>query len=70
MTEKIFSGTVVRTTEENPDVTDWTPEARNSRQWGVTGIVKGHHNAHGISYEVTHPDGTVGHYDPTEIEVA
>ncbi len=61
--------TPVRTTQETPDVSDWTEEARASRQWGVKGEVVTHHDSHGLSYEVRHPDGTIGHYDPTELEM-
>lgn len=72
MTEKkwppISAGTRVKTLRENPNVSDWTPEALASRQWGVEGRVVTHHDSHGLSYEVRHPDGTIGHYDPTEIE--
>lgn len=69
--EKHFlaSGTSVKTTQENLAVSDWTQEARMSRQWGVQGIIVTHHDAHGLSYEVRHPDGSIGHYDPSEIEV-
>jgi hypothetical protein len=63
-------GTPVKTTKENPTVTDWTPEVLASRQWGVNGEVVTHHDSHGLSYEVKHPDGSIGHYDPTEFEVA
>ncbi len=66
----ISPGTSVKTTQANPAVTDWTLEAWASRQWGVTGKVVTHHDAHGLSYEVKHPDGTNGHYDPSEFEVA
>ena len=65
----ISPGTSVRTTRANPAVTDWTPEALLTRQWGVTGTVLTHHDSHGLSYEVTHADGSVGHYDPSELEI-
>lgn len=61
-------GTLVKTTEENPEVADWTPEAAATRQWGVEGVVVHHHDSHGPSYEVQHPDGSIGHYDPSELE--
>lgn len=61
--------TAVRTTRENPDVFDWTEEAKASRQWGVQGVVVNYHYSHGLSCEVRHPDRTIGHYDPSEIEV-
>ncbi|OHA78765.1 MAG: hypothetical protein A2V96_01345 [Candidatus Yonathbacteria bacterium RBG_16_43_6] len=65
----ISSGTLVKTTQENPDVTGWTPEALASRQWGVDGKVVTHHDAHGLSYEVKHPDGSIGYYDLTEFNL-
>lgn len=65
----ISPGASVKTTQENSSVTDWTPKARTSRQWGVQGKIVTHHDSHGLSYEVRHPDGSIGHYDPTEIEV-
>lgn len=48
---------------------DWLPECLASRQWGVKGTILKHHDSHGLSYEVQHEDGTVGHYDPLELEV-
>ncbi len=65
----IDHGTAVRTTKANPAVTDWEPSILASRQWGVEGKIFDHHDSHGLSYEVRHPDGSIGHYDPTEIEV-
>lgn len=62
-------GTRVRTTQENPAIDDWTPAALATRQWGVVGEITDFHDSHGLSYEVTHPDNSIGHYDPTEIEV-
>lgn len=60
-------GTPVRTTQENPALRgEWCePDAR---KWGVEGTVGTHHDGHGLCYEVTHADGTVGCYDPTELE--
>lgn len=65
----ISPGTSVKTTKENLAVTDWTSEARATRQWGVRGKIVTHHDSHGLSYEVMHSDGSIGHYDPTELEV-
>lgn len=50
-------GTRVVTTEANPEIDDWNEEVLHDRQWGV----------HGLCYEVRHEDGTVGHYDPSEL---
>ncbi len=66
----ISPGTRVHTTCANNALRkDWTEEAWDSRQWGVRGKVRTHHDSHGLSYEVMHPDGSIGHYDPSEIEV-
>jgi hypothetical protein len=65
----ISPGTSVKTTQENRTITDWTSEAQASRQWGVRGEIVTHHDSHGLSYEVKHLDGSIGHYDPTEFEV-
>lgn len=63
-------GTVVKTTQENPkEAETWLPEARARRRWGVQGTIVTHHDSHGLYYEVRHPDGTIGGYDPTELEV-
>ncbi len=66
----IDPGTAVRTTQPNMAMRDeWTPEGWAKRQWGVQGGVITHHDSHGLCYEVRHPDGTVGCYDPTELVV-
>jgi hypothetical protein len=66
---RIPVGTLVKTTEENPFVTDWSSEAKTSRKWGVEGSILVCHDSHGLCYEVRHPDGSVGYYDPTELEL-
>ena len=66
----ITRGTSVKTTEANLSKrVEWTDEGWEKRQWQVIGMVGLHHDSHGLCYEVTHPDGTVASYDPTEIEV-
>lgn len=65
----IKPGTAVKTTSANPNVTGWTAEAATSRIWGVEGNVIAHHDSHGLCYDVKHPNGSVGTYDPTELEV-
>jgi hypothetical protein len=62
-------GTKVRTTLANPSVKGWLPECLASRQWNVKGTILKHHDSHGLSYEIRHEDGTVGHYDPSEFDV-
>ena len=65
----IAPGARVRTTQSNTPSDEWTDEVQASRQWGVEGEVRTHHDSHGLCYEVMHSDGTVGSYDPTELEV-
>jgi hypothetical protein len=65
----IKPGTSVLTIQANPEIDDWTQEALASRKWGVSGKVIMHHDSHGLFYDVCHEDGSVGHYDPSEIEV-
>ena len=65
----ISAGTLVKTTSSNTPDSEWTSEARTNRKWGVQGKVLTHHDSHGLCYEVKHSDGTVGAYDPSELEV-
>lgn len=68
--EKLSPGSVVRTTSPNESMRkEWTKEGWESRQWGVSVEVIKLHGGHGLSYEVRHADGTIGHYDPSELEV-
>ena len=65
----ISVGATVVTTKANVALQkEWTKEAWASRQWGVTGKIVTYHDSHGLSYEVRHPDGTIGHYDPSELQ--
>ncbi len=67
---RIPAGTKVRTTQANMELCkDFTREAWYDRKWGVFGIVIGHHDSHGLCYEVDYGDGTTGYHDPSEIEV-
>ena len=47
----------------------WGPGVWEKRQWGVQGQILVYHNSHRLYYEVLHPDGTVGCYDPSELEI-
>lgn len=72
MTEKwppLDPGTRIRTTIKKLSDSEWMPEARAARKWGVTGRIVMHHDSHGLCYDVQHDDGTEGCYDPTEFEV-
>ncbi len=66
----IDRGTKVKTTTgpNTPD-SEWSAEARANRRWGVEGTITGHHDSHGLCYEVEHTDGTTGCYDPSELEI-
>lgn len=71
--DRLPNGTIVRTLKVDDPSDDWTEEALKTRQWGYLGKVIGHHDAHGLTYEVQHLDdplaGTIGHYEPRELEV-
>jgi len=66
----IDPGTAVMTTQPNLEKREeWTDEGWARRKWGVRGTIITHHDSHGLCYDVQHPDGTVGCYDPSELEV-
>lgn len=47
---------------------DWMPEALPHRRKEGTGVVKTHHDSHGLCYDVVHDDDkTEGCYDPHEL---
>lgn len=63
-------GTTVTTTQPNlAKRAEWTDEAWDARQWGVQGTIIGHHDSHDLCYDILHPDGTTGCYDPSEFKV-
>jgi hypothetical protein len=64
---KFESGDRVRTVRPEKESMDWTPEALASRRWDVEGTVDMTHNSHGVTYEVRHADGSLGHYEPREL---
>ncbi len=69
-TPNLDYGTPVKTTQENLDLHDeWTKEALAARKWNVQGKVIAYHDSHGLCYDVEHKDGTVGSYDPSELEL-
>jgi len=63
-------GQRVRTIKCEPQATDWTAAALLSRKWGVEGTVVKEHNSHGLTFEVEHEDGSIGHYEEHELEEA
>lgn len=64
-------GTKVKTIRSLPkeNTEEWTKEWETERKWGVQGVVVTHHDSHGLCYEVRHLDGSIGCYDPSELEV-
>lgn len=46
---------------------DWTEEALRTRQDGVRGVIVGHHDSHGLCYDVRHEDDSIGCYSPWEL---
>lgn len=60
-------GTSVRTLVALHDK-DYNDEGLVARKWGVEGRIVGHHDSHGLCFDVKH-GRTVGTYDPDEIEV-
>ena len=67
--EEIANGTKIQTVKQAVEAEDWTQEALASRKWGVTGTVIAHSDSHGLYYEVRHDDGTIGWYEPQELEL-
>ena len=63
-------GTRVETVKPDQESKDWTARALAARKWGVTGTVVKEHDAHGLFYDVEHEDGTMGYYEPRELEAA
>jgi len=58
---------VYTTTSKHDD--QYTEEALPKRIWGVPGKIIGKHNSHGLCYDVLHEDGSIGTYDPDELEL-
>lgn len=72
MDTQIDVGDKVKTTKENPSVSNWAEAAKTERlgRWGQEGTVTNSSNGHGQCFEVQFPDGKVAWYDPTELEPA
>jgi hypothetical protein len=67
--ERFARGASVRTTKEDPEVAEtYTEEGKRKRRWGVEGTIGSTSDAHGLSYEVNHADGSRGYYGPSELE--
>ncbi len=67
---RISPETPVKTTQPNLSMRkEWTDEGWARRKWGVQGKVITHHDSHGLCYDVRHEDGTIGCYDPSELEI-
>lgn len=61
-------GSKVITVETNCTSEDWTASALKKRKFNVAGEIIGYSDSHGIVYEVRHADGSVGCYDPWELD--
>lgn len=42
---------------------------QEKRKDGMLGVVIGHHDSHGLCFDVRHEDGTIGSYEPEELEI-
>ena len=60
-------GAKVLTVEPAKQANDWSGCARQVRRWGIRGVVQSRHDAHGLSYRVSHGDGTEAWYEPHEL---
>jgi len=76
MAKILQPGTKVVTVKSNTPSADWTPEAEALRTFGIPGIVIGHHDSHGLCYEVAHfrsgserGSSFIAPYDPDELSV-
>lgn len=39
------------------------------RRWAAKGHLTGYSNSHGLCFEVTHDDGSLGYYEPSELKL-
>jgi hypothetical protein len=46
---------------------EFMPMTYANRKPGAIGRIIAHHNSHGLSFELCHDDGTIGHYDCNEL---
>ena len=67
--EKQMIGKRVKTDLSGRISDDWTEEALTSRRHDVEGDVVHYHDAHGLTYEIMHDDGSIGHYEPRELQI-
>lgn len=47
----------------------YTLSAQEKRKDGMLGVVIGHRDSHGLCFDVRHEDGTIGSYEPEELEI-
>ena len=65
----IPNGSLAKTTQANPKLeNEWTAQANATRRWGDNVTVIDHSNSHGSCVHVVHSDGSLGCYDPSELE--
>lgn len=67
----IQTGTCVRATVLRSGKNDYTDEAIAARaaHHGCIGVVREHHDSHGLCYGVEFEDGVVAFFDPQELEL-
>ena len=64
--KRLPNGTKVITTK-HAGSTDWSNPNRPDAKWGVTGVIIGHSDSHGLVYQVKHNNGGIGWYEPEEL---
>jgi len=68
MDHRLGNGTRVVKFQSNHTGNDWSVEAIKNRKFNETGTIIGHHDSHGLCYDVRHDsDGSIGCYDPHEL---
>jgi len=64
----ITPGTKVKTfIDGGMEAEDWSEEAKRTRRHEATGIVIGHHDSHGLCFDVQHSDGVKSCYELHEL---
>jgi hypothetical protein len=64
---RLSPGTRVETIKPEVESSDWSPDAKKDRRWGVSGVVQKHSDSHGLCYEVEHADKTKAWYESREL---
>ncbi len=53
--------------QNNKSRDDFTLSPDISVKWDTYGYITGYSNSHGLCFQVTHFDGSIGYYDPQEL---